>query len=522
MASNVPESAGVRPSQILREGRRHLINSGPVYIASLPGAEALGTQGRTDTNGDVIGSLRSIQMECGRLGPIDTIPLNDEASIQVGSTFGGSPHTHIVAPYELSAKLWREALREGLGADHHPQDGPIVAGVNDLTPTHLPAHLMTWVMAQMTDTKNPQENLPLPVSPFDIAYPEGQGLGRIRLPDGGAIPVSEAQLRDMYSAIERRLALHRRYLEALGTTHVVPALQEKLEQMGFKHVNVQSLLENVETMIVGHSRDMKRALGIGGGPQSHPTLHLHNVLYLNIQKVRELFLSGGQLSEQVITNRFNELFRGNPALMGSYAPGQATRELLFKQIDPYSQIFFSHMHQWVTNKLGQAFSQAGYQSPNITSFSQRKSMEYHVSSFTQGWDINCACNFVDASLALNRFLHTMGSLWQDAHGAWKQYNDGGGVEGLATLQTRYGLPPEVVTDIQQIVPTRTQRENWNQVGKPAVHGRALNIPGVPPFGIRFYRDENGALSRIQVVPLLSEKSFAEVLYGGPVQRQRGM
>lgn len=294
-------------------------------------------------------------------------------------------------------------------------------------------------------------------------------------------------------------------------------------------------------------------------------------------------------SVDTVMEGMKEVFQnGEPVLGGlSFEDPEDSKKvpphIIFKQVDPYSTIFYERMDSWVQEELHEAFGDLGVPRDNISSFVWKTKEHRFDMRVTEGWEITVPDgDFAQVNLRLNTFLGKMNAMWQKGREAWTSWQTRRDETPLQELQSNYDLGPEVVRLIKRIIPTDQQLRHWltsmppgasdedmqrleGQLRKrtrPEFRARAmrviekhpdvsmrvlasgvfevlengpiegtvfkdpnyefnhgLNIPGVPSFGIAYTRENGGW--KIRVHPLLGEKGLAEFIAGCWFVREKG-
>lgn len=158
------------------------------------------------------------------------------------------------------------------------------------------------------------------------------------------------------------------------------------------------------------------------------------------------------------------VFEKRPPVLGTLTftdPKDFPPELLFKQVDPYSTIFFEIMEGWVMNELHDVFLPLGLSDEDMRSFRWHAEKGRFDMRVTEGWEITLhQQDFARVNAQLNIFMYKMDRLWKDARSAWKSWKVCKEDSQLTTLKETYGLSDEAIYTIKQIIPTDQQLANW--------------------------------------------------------------
>ncbi len=270
---------------IQRNVSRRIEHGVPTLI--IASAETHKIPPRQDTKLGIEGALKSIYDEGLRMGAVDSFSLSDDVSAEVLSSVPASGHTPYGVNYTDSLTCWDEVLQDYPQYKRPPTE-PLVAGGDEGHAQYLPAQLITWIMLKIKTGPKEDDCTMAPVDIYQIAQAQEKGVLKVRV--GGknqSISITSGTFTSIYESIETHMKLHKVYLASLYNKHVRPEMNQRLAELGIELGEKQ--IENiVNTMALGYSRDQKKSLGVGGGPQSNPTAHIHTTIYPDIDELRRL------------------------------------------------------------------------------------------------------------------------------------------------------------------------------------------------------------------------------------------
>jgi hypothetical protein len=273
-----------------------------VPVLEVPSAvDTLGMPPRADAdkNLTVFESLDKIHDEGLRMGAVDSIEITDdgEAIAQVCSTFAASSHTVFAVPYQKGKEYWENQIakyKEYL----IPQGQDIVVGTENGHAKFLPMQLITWVMLKVKSDTSAKGYVMVPVDIYQIAQAQQDGSHQVKIkgldpssPDADTTyTLPEEKVKEIYKAIEKHTDLHTNYLKELYNDYVRIEINKYLERENMT-LGPKEIVDIANTMALGYFRDKKEDTGMGGGPQSNSTTHVHTTAYPDLDELRRLIVA---------------------------------------------------------------------------------------------------------------------------------------------------------------------------------------------------------------------------------------
>lgn len=251
-----------------------------------------------DKNLTVFESLDRIHDEGLRMGAVDSIEITNDGEVaaQICSTFAASSHTVFAVPYQNGKEYWEKQIAKYQEYEI-PEHQPLVAGSEDGHAKYLPMQLITWVMLKVKSNTAPKGYVMIPVDIYQIAQAQQDGSHQIRIkgldptsPDEEKVyTLPEEKVKEMYKAIEKHTDLHTKYLQELYNDYVLIEISKYLEKEGII-LEQKKIVDIANTMALGYFRDKKEETGMGGGPQSNGTTHVHTTAYPDLDELRRLIV----------------------------------------------------------------------------------------------------------------------------------------------------------------------------------------------------------------------------------------
>jgi len=244
---------------------------------------------RADNIKPIHEALSDIYQEGMRLGAIDSVRVSDYISAEISSTFPASGHTPYGVNHDEAQACWDKTRQENAGYAKTVV-GHMVKGTEEGHAKYVPAQLITWIMLKLKIGPGPKDYVMAPVDVYELAQAAQEGEISIKFNNEERLVNLDSQmLTQIYASVGEHLRLHKEYLTSLYNQHILPEMNKRLLGIGIElgERDIQSL---VNTMALGYSRDEKKEMGIGGGPQSNPTAHIHTTMYPDLDELRQLVI----------------------------------------------------------------------------------------------------------------------------------------------------------------------------------------------------------------------------------------
>lgn len=270
------------------EASRH---GAPLYI--VPDTKTLGIEPRADAKRlSVYDINNSLYQEGQRMGAVDSIQFASGVTAEVFTAIAASSHTIFAVPYETASTKWQEALKKS--NYEVPTDGPFVIGTEDGHAKYIPTQLVTWIMLKVATGDRPEDFIMAPIDLYQIAQAQQAGSRTIELP--GMVPgkpdelttltLAEGVFDTIFESVEKHIRMNTQYLRRLYNEYVLPEMN-RLLQVDNITLDKKEDTDIASTMALGYYRNKKKQTGLGGGPQSAQTAHIHTTAYPNLDELRK-------------------------------------------------------------------------------------------------------------------------------------------------------------------------------------------------------------------------------------------
>ena len=320
--------------------------------------ETNGTLPRADKIKPIHEALSDIYQESLRLGAVDSVRVTEEISAEVSSTFPASGHTPYGVNHDEAQACWDKTRGENAGYAN-TVIGHMVKGTEEGHAKYVPAQLITWVMLKLKTGPGPKDYVMAPVDVYELAQVAQDGEISIKFNnEEKTVHINNEMLTQIYTSVGDHLRLHKEYLTSLYNQHILPEMNKRLAGLGIV-LGERDIRSLVNTMALGYSRDEKKESGLGGGPQSNPTAHIHTTMYPDLDELRRLVIERfipdprRELDARHISKsgKFSAkaLFRTATALE---ANPEITDEELIAELSKYTDIKL--IHRWLRQEYGWA------------------------------------------------------------------------------------------------------------------------------------------------------------------------
>lgn len=452
----------------------------PHYLIDPPESFGFARMDNAETD-DPRDYLKHMRKEGQLLGGEDTLTLSDGKKLIVITTAAASPHTSLCVPYNEFDAVWRKhAQNNGLSLS----DEILIAGIgstdkNIVPPKSVALDILTWTM--LTDKDGSI------IGPIDFGDLVGEkmnisieGLKKYQLD----LQHDGLKLLEFYNKFTNRLNLSTEVIEDLYNNSVrkaMPWLPEKKRH------------DFTSYAAIGYNRgDKVKGLeqfgydGLGQGPQSNPMAHARCIGILRQKNFRDILTQ--KMADGWSYHTINDELQKNPEYFKGaveWTPVSVLRpngtrkvrsdlidqprmiENMIKQIDPYSTVAFEMLKDWLVDKLKLSSGQ-------ISAFKHHSKLTDEEWRVAEGIEILTDQPIEQSLYQINIFIGKMYDIWRETLKAHEYYMYGYELDGfkkndidarsqyIKQIQLNYGLPPEYVETIKQIVPTEKQLEVWNR------------------------------------------------------------
>lgn len=301
------------------------INGAPLF--TVPNTGKLGIEPRADaTKPSVYEINKSLYQEGQRMGAVDSIQFANGVTAEVFTAIAASSHTIFAVPYETASTKWKDALDKS--NYEVPTDGPFVIGTEDGHAKYIPTQLVTWIMLKVATGDRPEDFIMAPIDLYQIAQAQQAGSRTIELP--GLVPenpdklttltLAENAFQNIFNSVEKHVSMNTQYLKGLYNEDVLPEIN-RLLQVDNITLDKKEDTDIASTMALGYYRNKKKQTGLGGGPQSAQTAHIHTTAFPNLDELRK------KIAEKILPTQ--DPRRDNDFIEAEKAPLRQREELVF-------------------------------------------------------------------------------------------------------------------------------------------------------------------------------------------------
>lgn len=425
--------------------------------------------------------FRNIFSECEPFGSVESVDIDENIELIIGTSTAASRHTLLQVPYAEFDRVYREVAQEFY---IHPSVGPLILGKNSspdhpLPPESVPLDSVTWVMK-----KNKQTGEITTVDINDFASPlcGDENIDQYRL------QLSNEKMTEVFEHVVKQIHISSLTHLRLFNEVIVPKLP---------FLDEKTLADVLQGFLIGYFRgDKIKAFeqfyhsGEGKGPMSNPTFHMRSAVHLMMESLNKTNLLRRDLS----LNTIIDMLRNQPDVFSSdiefidiqasrgdtYTTGQllqesiggdnptTTIEQLLKQIDPFGTVIHDELSCWLRDAIVEKFQDL---SPaDISEFRDHSGELARELRSSEG--ITIVLNTQDMSLeekihlVAKSFAHVseivgerLTPLWEDVREfvvhkyifSREERN-----QHLEDIQKKHDLPDSAIQKIKMIVPTEKQ------------------------------------------------------------------
>ena len=486
-------------------------------------------------------SIKQILTEAAKLGTIRRIKIDDSRSIVTATTISASPHTPYAIPYSDFDRIWRSQ------SCYRPQQESLITHNRNAFVT---LHLINWAVIEKVDsggTPHYQELDFFDLTDINKRYDKDREPALVDLQPKERRTVNEKFFNDLKQRIENNSQV----LRTMYKNFVYPQIKEVIDSSSLN----QRLKDNLNTTMADPGLvDNTLAVGcyskrgedgLGRGPQSNPNFHSHNVIYASIEKIWEAVNDSCPnlpLAEKAsIFTKVLAIINKANSIQGSFKMEEIDPEIFFKQVDPYSSIFFAATKNWLEEEIRKSFEQMGINlNEQIKPFVHRtKKGRIGDIRYAEGFKITLPKEqFVEFNQGLVKFMETMYQLWKEFIETLESYWQTGNPSQFNNLIDHHHLPHQLINLLKNIYPTDKQvkklgfdrsrhlpkppsgKSRLSRFAKRELKetGRGYNLPGLPSVGITYEFVSNQQVLIIRISPLLSKKGVGEQVGGTPMKR----
>lgn len=287
-----PGMLGVARALIKKNLEQTNYQGAPLFTVPFP--DALGIPRRADSKEQltVAQIYDSIYKEGQHMGAIDSIQFGKGVTAEVFSTIAAASHTIFAVPYENASKKWKKTL---INTGYTPPENTmLVEGNENGHARYIPTQLITWVMLKVKTGDGPNDYTMAPIDLYQIARAQQEDPHQITLPgldpnkpdESMTLDISEDVFTQIFGSVEKHVSMHTRYLRDLYNQDVLAEINQRLGTHGIQ-LSEKSDTDIANTMALGYFRDRMKKTGLGGGPQSVQTTHIHTTAHLDLDELRK-------------------------------------------------------------------------------------------------------------------------------------------------------------------------------------------------------------------------------------------
>lgn len=493
-------------------------------------------------------SIEGIVEEARALGTIKEIEIDERRCLMVFTTVAAAAHTPYVCPYYVFEQVWREKASISNYQSPPNQDLLALKDGKDKNEVSVPLHFITWACVKTKGENNDEVYQELDI--FDLV---GQGTRYDKEREFALSNLDkdkrESILSSFWQEIERRMVAHDQILRDLYEKGVYPMIRGEIENPNNLTDDFKEKLEALfydpglpdHTIPIGHYSQWKKDK-LGRGPQSHPSFHSHSVIFFIPEKIwdkiNEIQISDDEKKELfnrilAVVNRvlvggesawLADLAENNPEIRGKVP------ELMMKQIDPYSTIFFrAAAESYLLSELESILSEKGIIRDSMKVFIHHTTEKRMGDTrFAEGVKLTITKADLPKFLSgFNQYLNELYQIWEIVKkivGLKKGDNQVEKNKLLEELEKQFQLPKKLLRLISFIQPVGgtlydlrvPEFQCFKDFAQKELKGDGdylgYNIPGVPGFGVTInFKDDK--IVEITIGPLLSKKGIGEQVSG---------